>query len=740
MSHSDVEKAITLTRDDPTAARFQRYARGRISHALRRQILTIIGSGFIALLTSPLLGILVASIAVFGELIDCGVLKHLLRKLEKGAPYSTVNSIATIVAGVQATSIAICILMAELLPANGIGEHFALVFLMSAALNAGLVWPYHRPSSLVRLLVFAATFSGIAFIQFSRSRGNFDVFVTDALTMLMMAYIVYVILQFVISNHAKHQKSTAQILAATKALAASNKLKKESQEQARKLSLVARYANDSIIISSPDGRIMWVNEAFTKITGYSRGEAIGHLPSELLNDELTDLQVTGQIATHIRQGKPIRAEVLNKRKDGKRIWVETNIVPIKAGDESIEMLVAIERDITAIKAHETELAQAKILAERGERAKSEFLATMSHEIRTPMNGIIGLSDLLAELELPSEAQVYAKTIKDSADALLSIINDILDVSKLDAGQLKIDPIEFDLNACFHSSVELLGPQAASKGIYLDVIQDDPLPTMVSGDDGRLRQILLNMIGNAVKFTTHGGVTIRTSIQDHGLQYLCKLRIADTGIGIPKDRLGQIFDKFQQADSRTTRRFGGTGLGLSISRQLAKLMGGDISVNSKENEGSEFVVTLKFGKPEHPNLANTKVAFFKDEIAPMSILIAEDNKTNRFLISKYLQNLPLKVHFAHDGREAVDISEKIKPDLIFMDMSMPEMDGLEATQHIRGSAHAQPHIIALTANAYASDRDACFAAGMDDFLAKPVKKADLLSKLREVSASLNANPL
>ena len=197
----------------------------------------------------------------------------------------------------------------------------------------------------------------------------------------------------------------------SQALEASDKLKRESEEQAIKLSPVARHANDSIIISDTYGRISWVNEAFSKITGYMRSEAIGRTPPDLLNDEATDLEVSKKIAQHIQAGDPIRAEVLNKRKDGEKVWVETNIVPVKLDNGSIEMIVAIERDITAIKAHEQELAHAKVLAEKGERAKSVFLATMSHEIRTPMNGIIGLSDLLADLDLSEDAQVYAQPLR-----------------------------------------------------------------------------------------------------------------------------------------------------------------------------------------------------------------------------------------------------------------------------------------------------------------------------------------
>jgi len=273
-----------------------------------------------------------------------------------------------------------------------------------------------------------------------------------------------------------------------------------------------------------------------------------------------------------------------------------------------------------------------------------------------------------------------------------------------------------------------------------LVQDQALPKYVVGDDGRLRQILLNVVGNAVKFTAKGGVTIKTNIEQDARGHRLKISVIDTGVGIPVDRIKTIFDKFQQADSKITRKFGGTGLGLSISKKLAKLMGGDITVTSNENEGATFDISLKFGITEQQRVSFGRKDVVEKNIAPMSILIAEDNKTNRFLISKYLQDLPLELNFAHDGLEAVERAHEFQPDLIFMDMSMPNMDGIEATERIRASPDRQPHIIALTANAFASDREACFAAGMNDFLAKPVKKIDLLQKLQDVSDGLQANPL
>ena len=740
MSQSKSEQSSVLQSADNPRDRFARYARGRIAHFWRRQILTVIGSAYLTLMTSPYVGLGAGLLALLGELLDCHNLRMQLTALARGTPFATLSSRASVTATVQAITISICILLAWFLPPEGDGAHFALIFLMSAALNAGLVWRYHTPSALGRLIVYGMAFLVMNTHQVFTWDSGIETYLSEAVSMLLMFYIVVIVLQYVIGSQAHQAKIARQILATSKALEASDKEKRISQEEARKLSLVARHANDSIIISDPSGKITWVNEAFTKITGFSSGEAIGKRPSDLLNDDETCEVTSRAIAEHVKGGQPIRTEVLNRRKDGGKIWVETNIVPIAREDGSIEMVVAIERDISAIKEHERELAEAKVQAENGEKSKTEFLATMSHEIRTPMNGIIGLSDLLTDQELPAETQSYVRTIKESASALLAIINDILDYSKLEAGKLAIDQSEFDLRACFLGSVELFAPQANEKEIYLDIVEEQTLPNQVIGDSGRVRQILLNTIGNAVKFTSSGGVTVTTKVTEQSDSYQICVEIRDTGIGIAACRTHQIFEKFQQADGQTNRRFGGTGLGLSISRQLAEQMGGRISVESTLGKGSAFCIELNVSKPVATQAVQKRSEAVVTAIAPMSVLIAEDNKTNRFLIGKYLQGLSLDICFAHDGREAVEYARDTEPDLIFMDMSMPEMDGLEATQRIRASPHAQPHIIALTANAFASDREACFQAGMDDFLAKPVKTADILGKLAEFSAKQQRNPL
>jgi len=711
----------------------ERYAAGRVAHFWQRPGLTVIGAVALAVLISPLIGLLAAVTALVGETVDCTVLKSVLKDVKEPERFTHNSQKATISAAFQATSIAVCVFMAWFGSPGQSAEHFCVAFLASAALNSGIVWPFHPPSAKARLTIYALTATLALGVTTPWAEGATPEQAFNFIGHGLIAYVVYVILKHVIRNHTKHRLKTEHILNAAAELEAAHVKLTEAQKTAHRLSMVARHANDSVIISGSDGKIVWVNQAFVSITGYESNEAIGRMPGELFNGPDTDMDTVAQIGDAIAKGEPFRGEILNYRKDGQQIWVETNQVPVAGRSGTEDMVIAIERDITALKQHEAELATAKEKAEAGERTKSDFLATMSHEIRTPMNGIIGLSDLLAHCDLDGDARNYATTIRSSGEALLTIINDILDYSKLDAGQVTIELQEFDLPASLNDVINLFAEQAAQNDMFIDVIDDANLPDRVVGDAGRIRQILINIIGNAIKFTERGGVTIRTGLTETQDGLRISFAVTDTGIGIEAEQTSSIFEKFSQADSQTTRKFGGTGLGLSISRLLARRMGGDITVTSRAGVGSTFTITLVVQPAEglEPRSAPTHDVV---DIGPMSVLVAEDNKTNRFLIGKYLKDSPVDLRFAENGKIAVDEVSAALPDVVFMDMSMPEMDGLEATRKIRARPGPQPHIIALTANAFASDRAACLDAGMDDFLAKPVRRAEILSKLAHVNAA------
>lgn len=499
-----------------------------------------------------------------------------------------------------------------------------------------------------------------------------------------------------------------------------------NQAELEQLSTVAQNASDSIVLSGPDQRIFWVNEAFSRMTGYTVDEAVGKRPGELLNGPETDPATIREISEHISRGERLHREILNYTKSGKTIWVDTNLVPVLDEDGEINMVIGIERDVTSQKQNAAELAVAKVAAEQADRTKTEFLANMSHEIRTPMNGIIGMADLLSETELHEDQEQYVQIIRTSSKALLKIINDILDLTRMESGKLSLEPVDFDLESCIENAVDILRPVASEKGLDLTVNYASGLPRTVRADDGRLRQILVNLVGNAVKFTASGRVDVRVLCASTN-PYRLTIDVQDTGIGMTSAQLHNIFDRFSQADAATTRSFGGTGLGLTISRLLAKQMDGDITVYSDPGRGSCFSLHIQCQAPLGlPGHIDADEAPDLDLIYGCKVLLAEDNRTNRLLIRKYLSDLSVDLIEASNGQEAVELCAHHRPDLILMDMSMPEMDGLTATRLIRMPQNPhQPPIVALTANAFASDREACLAAGMNGFLSKPINKRELL---------------
>ena len=427
------------------------------------------------------------------------------------------------------------------------------------------------------------------------------------------------------------------------------------------------------------------------------------------------------------------------RESRKIVWVHGESYPARSADGRW-VWNGYFTDVSQAKAAAAELEKAKNEAESANHAKSEFLANMSHEIRTPMNGVIGMTDLLLDTPLDAEQREYLRIVQSSAQALLRVINDILDFSKIEAGKLLIEHIPFDLGQVARDTLKTLELRAQEKGLTLRCDIADDVPLQVLGDPGRLRQVWVNILGNAIKFSTRGEIVLRMALDAEGADsVVLHMEVVDCGIGIPEHKLGTIFDAFSQEDSSTTRRYGGTGLGLTISARLVQAMGGRIWVRSTLGQGSVFHFTVRLGRLAASVAAGTTrpaplAALSTDASAPhvLRILLVEDHVVNQKLAVTLLQRWGHQVVVADNGQLALEAFAHAEFDLVLMDMLMPVMDGLEATRLLRARGCRVP-IIAMTANAMESDRQRCLAAGMDDYLSKPIKAKVLAAMLQRHAA-------
>ncbi|WP_395749795.1 ATP-binding protein [Prosthecobacter sp.] len=430
-------------------------------------------------------------------------------------------------------------------------------------------------------------------------------------------------------------------------------------------------------------------------------------------------------------------------KDGSWRWILARGRALRDENGKPYRMAGSHTDVTERKRDEEELRKARHDAESANHAKSAFLANMSHEIRTPMNGVIGMSELLLETSLNDTQREYLEMLKHSADSLLELLNDILDFSKIEAGRMELDSHEFDLNEIVTEVAQAMGVRAFQKRLVLLHNLSPEVPARLIGDDGRLRQILINLIGNAIKFTHKGGVTIEVSVESETADLVTlHFKINDTGIGIADEMQESIFEAFTQAETSTSRRYGGTGLGLAICRDLIALMQGRIWVESKPGAGSTFHFNAVFGrtsgisiKPKSPRIEPVVTAH-----SSMKVLIVEDGHINQLVGARMLEKRGHTVTLASTGRESIELVKKETFDAILMDVHMPGINGYEATAKIRqGEKDTGRHvpIIAMTANAMKGDRELCLAAGMDDYISKPLRSAELFQVVEQFARRASA---
>ena len=605
--------------------------------------------------------------------------------------------------------------------------------------------------------------------------------------------------------------------------------RKHSEEQILKLTKGIENSPTVVVITDSNGVIEYVNNRFTEVTGYTPQETQGHTP-RILKSGFHNRKFYKDLWDTIKAGNNWVGEIYNTKKDGTYYWESATISPIMNADNEITHFIALKEDITDRKLMYDEMLETLDRAEQATRAKSEFLATMSHEIRTPMNGVIGMTSLLAKTKLTDEQLDYVNTIRNSGDALLTIINDILDFSKIESGRMELELHPFDIRQCIEDVVDLFWLKSTQKGISLTYSISPSIKHKVLGDVTRVRQILVNLVGNAIKFTEEGGIHIDVKLKRKDKATKTSeitFSVKDSGLGIPGDKLSKLFTPFTQVDSSITRRFGGTGLGLAITSRLLELMSSHIYVDSQEGNGSNFYFTLNLKNTDitdctiipinlkknkvylsisnasikttlsnildsinlnivdtpteatiifsercqaesesartifvnainkncnHPELdtqlmlplktsavinALVKHSIIVDnsskeentdketkllaERYPISILVAEDNTINQKLMNKSLSFYGYSADIAANGLEVLEALERQPYDLIFMDLQMPEMDGLEATKQIISRyKEYRPKIVAMTASALGADKEACFEAGMDDYVSKPIK--------------------
>jgi len=512
------------------------------------------------------------------------------------------------------------------------------------------------------------------------------------------------------------------------------------QETLSRLSLVASQSTNGVVITNKVGEVEWINEGFTRMTGFTLKDIEGKKPGSILQGPKSDPKVIELMRQHLRKQKPFNVEIINYTKDKKEYWIQISCNPLYNEMQELQGFMAIESDISERKISEANLVQAKKAAENAQEAEKQFLANMSHEIRTPLNAVIGMTSLLLDTDPTTEQLDYLNTLNTSANFLLKLISDVLDISKIQAGKIDSRESLFDLHRFLNTIHLTFVNRSVNQRVQVVSKVDHSVPQFIKADDVLLMQILNNLMSNAEKFTQEGEIGFEISFsKDSEAKGILNVEVFDSGVGISEDRLDFIFRKFTQLKDKNRADKRGTGLGLAITKKLVELLGGEIKVESKVNVGTRFKVTIPVESVEN-NIGDARQG---DSISLQSkdskvnfenclILVAEDNPINQKYIKRILEKNNIKYELANNGLETVNMCKITNYDLIFMDIQMPIMDGLEACNIIRQNENLNQNtcIIALTASALREDKRKAIDAGMDGFLTKPFTPVKLLEAMRK----------